>query len=108
MHELELEGAGGKFTYAEVEQNEAAMARLRRWLNRIRWRDVFGASRPDLAESTVRAAHERLEEFTTTAVEREARPLLGASTGDSMPAQERSAAARRGGRRLQLVQPPPE
>lgn len=33
--------AKGKFTYAEVEENEADLTKLRRWLRRIVWRDLY-------------------------------------------------------------------
>ena len=39
---LEREGARGKFTFAEVEENEADLAKLRRWLGRVTARDLFG------------------------------------------------------------------
>jgi hypothetical protein len=69
--ELEREGAGDKFTFAEVEENEADLAKLRRWAARIRWRDVFGASRRATAEAAVRAAQERLDGFAWIAPERD-------------------------------------
>lgn len=72
--ELEQEGAREKFTFAEVEENEADLARLRRWASRIRWRDVYGASRRDAADGAVRAAQERLDAFVRIATERDSPP----------------------------------
>lgn len=72
--ELEREGARDKFTFAEVEENEADLARLRRWASRIRWRDVYGASRRDAADAAVRAAQERLDAFVRIATERDSPP----------------------------------
>lgn len=71
IEELEREGARDKFTFAEVEENEADLARLRRWASRIRWRDVYHASRRNPAEAAVRAAQERLEAFVRIATERD-------------------------------------
>jgi hypothetical protein len=71
IDELGREGARQKFTFAEVEENEADIARLRRWAGRIRWRDVFGAPRRAAAEAALRAAQERLDAFTRIASERD-------------------------------------
>lgn len=71
IDELAREGAREKFTYAEVEENEADLARLRRWAGRIRWRDVFSAPRRKEAESVVSAAQERLDVFARIASERD-------------------------------------
>jgi len=73
--ELEREGARDKFTFAEVEENEADLAKLRRWAGRIRWRDVFGASRRAAAEVAVRAAQERLDAFARIATDRDSETL---------------------------------
>jgi hypothetical protein len=74
VQELEREGARDKFTFAEVEENEADLARLQRWARRIRWRDVFGASRREAGEAAVRAAQERLDTFVRIATERDSGP----------------------------------
>lgn len=71
INELSREGARDKFTFAEVEENETVLSRLRRWAGRIRWRDVFGATRRDAAEGAVRAAQERLDAFARIASERD-------------------------------------
>ena len=71
IDELDREGAREKFTFAEVEENEAVLAKLRRWAGRIRWRDVFGAPRRAAAETALRAAQERLDIFERIATERD-------------------------------------
>lgn len=43
IEELEREGSRGRFTFAEVEENEADLAKLQRWLRRVRTRDLSGA-----------------------------------------------------------------
>lgn len=71
VQELELEGSRGKYTYAEVEENETALARLRRLLRRIRGRDIFGATGRPSAQAAVARAEERLEEFVDLTASRE-------------------------------------
>jgi hypothetical protein len=73
--ELEREGARDKFTFAEVEENEADLVRLQRWARRITWRDVFGASRREAGEAAVRVAHERLDAFARVATDRDSGPV---------------------------------
>lgn len=74
MQELRREGARDKFTFAEVEENEADLAKLQRWARRVRWRDLFGAARREAAEAAVRAAQERLDAFVHVATERDSVP----------------------------------
>jgi hypothetical protein len=71
VEELKREGARQKFTFAEVEENEADLTKLRRWLSRIRWRDLFEASGRARAEAAVRRAQEQLDEFARIATERD-------------------------------------
>jgi hypothetical protein len=56
--ELEREGGRDKFTFAEVEENEADLAKLQRWLQTVDGRDLFGApGRAPAAEAVREAAH---------------------------------------------------
>ena len=82
VEELEREGARDKFTFAEVEENEADLAKLQRWLRRVRARDLFGAPGRAAAVAAVEAAAARLESFTAEAIDREA------ADGGGMPAAE--------------------
>lgn len=45
LAQLEKEYAAAHFTYAELEENDVDLAKLRAWLERIEQRDVLGASR---------------------------------------------------------------
>lgn len=74
--ELGSEGARGKFTFAEVEENEADLARLRRWLAAVAGRDLFGAPGRGPAERAVREAADALRRFAERAarLEEEAPP----------------------------------
>ena len=65
--ELEREGARGKFTFAEVEENEADLGKLRRWLEILGRRDLFSASARGPAEEAVRDAAAALDRFADRA-----------------------------------------
>ena len=65
--ELEREGERGKFTFAEVEENEADLARLQRWLETLGRRDLFGAAGRGPAEQAVREAAVELQRFAERA-----------------------------------------
>jgi hypothetical protein len=65
--ELEREGAQGKFTFAEVEENEADLGKLRRWLKALGDRDLFGASGRDAADHAVREAADSVQRFAERA-----------------------------------------
>jgi hypothetical protein len=62
--ELDGESARGKFTFAEVEENEADLGKLRRWLATIATRDRYGANGRAAAEGAVERAARRLRLFT--------------------------------------------
>jgi uncharacterized protein YdbL (DUF1318 family) len=65
--ELEREGARGKFTFAEVEENEADLAKLQRWLQTVGGRDLFDAPGRSPAEQAVREAAAALQRFAERA-----------------------------------------
>ncbi len=62
--EIDAEIAKGKFTLAELEEEEQSLERLRRWHRELATRDVFGA--PNAAEAGQQLKHcaERLAEYT--------------------------------------------
>jgi hypothetical protein len=62
--EIDSEIAKGKFTLAELEEEEQSLERLRRWHRELATRDVFGA--PNAAEGGQQLKHctERLAEYT--------------------------------------------
>ncbi len=71
LAELEREGGRGKFTFAEVEENEADLAKLRRWLEGVRRRDLFHASGLEPVERRIAGAASELARFAERAAERE-------------------------------------
>lgn len=62
--EIDSEIAKGKFTLAELEEEEQSLERLRRWHRELATRDVFGA--PDAAEAgqQLKYCTERLADYT--------------------------------------------
>src|ERR1700712_2543922 len=53
-----------KFTFAELEEEEQSLDRLRRWHKAIKSRDVFGAPSARRADDQLKACTQRLEEYT--------------------------------------------
>jgi hypothetical protein len=60
------------FTYAELEENEVDLVKLRSWLDRIRDRDVFGAGGQQAAVSSVAECEEQLEAYAARVYAEEA------------------------------------
>ena len=62
--EIDSEIAKGKFTLAELEEEEQSLERLRRWHRELATRDVFAA--PNAAEAGQQLKHcaERLADYT--------------------------------------------
>ncbi len=67
--ELEKETAGGRVTFAEVEENEADLARFDNWFTRIRARDYFCAPRGAEVTSELARAREALAAFEALALD---------------------------------------
>ncbi len=63
LAEVEKEYAAGHFTFAELEENEVDLVKLRNWLARVRARDVFGASGLAGAQQALRRCEESLEAY---------------------------------------------
>ncbi|MBA3822367.1 MAG: hypothetical protein H0X24_00525 [Ktedonobacterales bacterium] len=61
--ELARETAAGKWTFAELEENEQDLAKLERWLAQIRARDFFAASGAEAAAAALAAGRQALTAF---------------------------------------------
>ena len=61
--QLEKEYVAGHFTYAELEENEEDLVKLRNWLAKITERDVFGAPKREETIEAVAACERALEEY---------------------------------------------
>lgn len=64
LEELRKESARGNLTFAEVEENEDDLVKLRAWLRKIRTRDFFGCRLAAEAEVALRKCAAQLEAFT--------------------------------------------
>ena len=67
--ELEKERKAGKFTFAELEENEEDLAKLEAWFGKGRARDRFGAPLAEEAERAMKAGREDLESFAESVYE---------------------------------------
>jgi sugar phosphate isomerase/epimerase len=62
--EIDREISRGKFTLAELEEEEQSLERLRRWHRTIKTRDLFGAPSAAEAEQQLKHCQERLADYT--------------------------------------------
>jgi hypothetical protein len=60
------------FSYAELEENEVDLVKLRTWLQRVRERDVFGATGCQQAVSSLAECEEKLEAYAARVYAEEA------------------------------------
>jgi hypothetical protein len=69
---IDKEYAESHFSYAELEENEVDLVKLRTWLQRVRERDVFGAGGLQQVLSSLAACEEKLEAFAARVYAEEA------------------------------------
>jgi DNA-binding transcriptional regulator PaaX len=60
------------FTYAELEENEVDLIKLRNWLAKVADRDVFGATGRQAAEQAIAGCEEALEDYAARVYAEEA------------------------------------
>ena len=72
LEQVRKEYAADHFTYAELEENEVDLVKLRNWLAKVRERDVFGASGRLAAEQGIAACEQSLEEYAARVYAEEA------------------------------------
>src|SRR6202035_3441490 len=63
LAQLKKEYTENHFTYAELEENEVDLVKLKNWLERVRLRDVFGAGGRAAAEAALATCEEKLEAY---------------------------------------------
>ncbi len=86
LAEIEKETAAGKFNFAELEENEQNLQRLRKWIAKIRQRDFSTAAQSPSATAALRNCHQKLQDFARQVYAKEGidSPAGGAAfTGDS-------------------------
>jgi hypothetical protein len=69
---LRKEYAENHFSYAELEENEVDLVKLRTWLDRVRQRDAFGASGLEAILSLMAECEEQLEAYAARVYAEEA------------------------------------
>lgn len=72
LGQVQKEYATSHFTFAELEENEVDLVKLRNWLNRVRERDVFGASGRGQAEGALAECERSLEAYAARVYTEEA------------------------------------
>jgi hypothetical protein len=63
LAEIERESRSGKFTFAELEENEDDLEKLSAWLGKIRARDFFPGEEAKIAAQTLRQCQDALRVF---------------------------------------------
>jgi hypothetical protein len=69
---IDKEYAERHFSYAELEENEVDLVKLRTWLARVRERDTFGADGLGQALSRLAECEEKLEAYAAAVYAEEA------------------------------------
>lgn len=69
--EIEREVAARHLTYAELEENDEDLAKLKSWLAKVQARDVLGAGEATRAAEAVARCEEALEAFSAAVYEAE-------------------------------------
>ena len=63
LAQVKKEHVAKHFTFAELEENEVDLEKLRNWFARIRQRDAFGASGRPPAEKALETCQQALDEY---------------------------------------------
>jgi hypothetical protein len=72
LQQVKKEYAANHFTYAELEENEVDLVKLRNWFAKVRDRDAFGADGRQAAEKTLGQCEESLEAYAARVYAEEA------------------------------------
>jgi hypothetical protein len=83
--ELDAERAAGKYTFAELEENEDDLAKLAAWLDRIRVRDQFEAPLRAQTERAIAVCREDLEVFAASVYAAVDHGSAAPANGDEAP-----------------------
>ena len=63
LRQIEKEYEANHFTYAELEENDVDLQKLKTWLEKIRARDVFGAKGIDEVTNAIAKCEQVLDEY---------------------------------------------
>ena len=72
LGQVRKEYLAGHFTYAELEENEVDLVKLRNWFGKVSDRDVFGASGRSAAEQAIAGCAQSLEDYAARVYAEEA------------------------------------
>ncbi|HEX8004982.1 MAG TPA: Chromate resistance protein ChrB [Trebonia sp.] len=72
LQQVQKEYAENHFTYAELEENEVDLVKLRNWFAKVVGRDAFGADGKAATEQALRACEESLEAYAARVYAEEA------------------------------------
>jgi hypothetical protein len=72
LQQVQKEYAENHFTYAELEENEVDLVKLRNWFTRVRDRDVFGAAGRQATEKALEQCEQSLEAYAARVYAEEA------------------------------------
>ncbi|HKA97532.1 MAG TPA: Chromate resistance protein ChrB [Streptosporangiaceae bacterium] len=72
LAQVRKEHVAGHYTFAELEENEVDLVKLRNWFARVRQRDVFGAEGRQAAEAALATCEQALEEYAARVYAEEA------------------------------------
>jgi hypothetical protein len=70
--QVDKEYAARHFTYAELEENEVDLVKLKNWLAKVHDRDAFGAAGRDAADRAVAGCEDKLEAYAARVYAEEA------------------------------------
>jgi hypothetical protein len=72
LKQVQKEYAANHFTYAELEENEVDLVKLRNWLDRVSERDAFGADGRPAADKSLAECEQSLEAYAARVFAEEA------------------------------------
>jgi len=72
LAQVKKEHVAGHYTFAELEENEVDLDKLQKWFDRVRQRDVFGATGRQAVEKALARCAESLEEYAARVYAEEA------------------------------------
>ena len=72
LQQVKKEYTANHFTYAELEENEVDLVKLRNWFAKVRERDVFGAEGRQAAEKALDECEQSLEAYAARVYAEEA------------------------------------
>lgn len=99
QREVDKEVRAGHYSFAELQENEEDLKKLRNWLAKIAALDHYGAAARVLAEQDLRQCEQVLEAYANTVFEREHEPATAVGSPGQRPARRMSPRAGKAAKR---------